>query len=113
MASGVNLKRIQVAAVLQMMEVEGPTIPTVFKGQATRILISQTDTYLNAMRGKTDDKLRFQCAMIEDEIEEAKRPFLKPGAVIHLTQLDRDGAVEQEDFVLDSGVYTFFLNVNR
>lgn len=69
-----------------------------------RCIASETTTILNAMRGKLDNKKRWAVAVLIEEIPVDRS--LNPGKSVTIGEYI--GMIEEDDFVMDSGVITCF-----
>lgn len=91
----------------RMFDVTGAAVQLAVDGAAPmRALGSECTSIINAMRGKLDNKKRWQVAIIASEIPSGKT--IRAGLPVTVGGVS--GKIEEEDLVLDSGVWTFFVS---
>lgn len=108
-----NLVALQASAMQTMFEVEGvagqgPTEQVTINGTAGRALVSECTSVINALRGKTDRVKRYNLALLLSEWEEEDLEQVTPGGSVTMGEVTYK--IEEQDFVKDAGVCTFFMS---
>lgn len=102
-----DLTALTLVAMERMFSVGGATFSFTVDGSAPmRSLASECTSIINAMRGKLDNKKRWQVAIVKSEVPVGKT--VAPGRTATVAGIT--GKIEEADFVDDSGVLSFYVS---